>query len=128
MKIKGTLPTPDTSKYHSVLEEMLDNSKKLLEACNQLKQDAVSSAEDEDAMARAKAKSFLLAEGKNKETREANADAGWAEARLKAFKSKANANAQLELVRSLRQILSALQTYANSSKAEADAIHYGQSE
>jgi len=117
-------------KFNSVLDEMLDCSRELMEAVEELKRDARADAEKSDIMARAKAKAIILSKdkGKSAEIREAYADAGYAEQRKEAFLAKAEKEAQLEKVRGLRQRLSALQTFVNSTKAEADAFHYGQAE
>jgi hypothetical protein len=125
MKIKGQIPRYSEHQV-GILDEMWQKSQELMEACDELARDGRDNAEKKDTLAREKAKAFLLSQGKNKEERESKADAYYADARKDAYLAEAAKEAQLEKVRSLRQVLSALQTIANSSKAEADAIHYGQ--
>ena len=123
MKLKGN---PQEPKYNSILEEIYHRSHELMQACQELADDGRDAAHKRDALGRARAKAFLMAEGKNKEEREAKADAHYADERLDSFIADANKEACHEKVRSLRQTLSALQTIANSTKAEVDAFHYGQ--
>lgn len=126
MKLKVDKVAPQKKVYYSAVEEMMATQRELKDACNELKTLSLNFATAEENAHRAKAKAFAQAEGKNKESREANADKAWEEPRKTMLEAKAEKEAQLELVRSLRQILSALQTYVNTQKAEADAINFGQ--
>lgn len=114
-----------SAKAGNILEELLTKSQELMVANDSLRQYAEDDANAQNELGKAKAKAFLLATGKNKEERESKADAGFAEERHKALLAKGRKEAQLERVRSLRQILSAFQTYVNSEKAVADMLNYG---
>lgn len=128
MKLKGnpSTYTQHTGEYSNILEEIVIRSRELMAACDQLASDGRENAEKKDVLGRAKARAFLQAQGKNKEEREAKADAHYANERLDSYLAESAKEAQLERVRSLRQVVSALQTVANSTKSELDALHYGQ--
>lgn len=123
MKIKGQIPN---TTYNEVLEQMLDASQELLSTVEELKTVSIDSANAEDDLARARAKALLQVEGKNKDEREAKVDHKFADERKKSLVLKATKEALLEKVRSQRQVLSALQTYVNTTKAEINAFQYGQ--
>lgn len=121
----STANKPPSAKVGTILEELLTKSTELMDANDLLREYAEEDANAQNALGMAKAKAFLLASGKNKEERESMADAHFAEERHLALLAKGKKESQLERVRSLRQILSAFQTYVNSEKAVADMLTFG---
>jgi Lon protease-like protein len=98
----------------------------LAQACEDYRQSGISYAHKKHAYHKAKAKAYLQSPGKNTDERSAKAFAFYEAEMLEADIAEAERDAAQELVRSLRQMLSAVQTKVAASKAVANAIHYGQ--
>lgn len=113
----------------STLDKLMELSEKLEREVDLLAEFAEQAAVAKDFLARAKSEAVKRHKdsGKSQELRDAFADSEFADARLVSLKADNRKEAQLEKVKSLRQILSALQTFVNSEKAVAEMLGYGQS-
>jgi hypothetical protein len=106
----------------------LDRLKEDLAQANyDLREAGENFARKKHAFHAAKAKAFVNVVGaKNADERNARAFGSYSNEMLDAELAEAERDAALELVRSLRQMLSAVQTKIAASRAEANALHYGQ--
>lgn len=102
-------------------KELLRLSNELLNACNQLTEEARTAAQKENDYRRAKAIAYLASDG-TVQARQAQVDLKCETERLEAHSAQAVKEAGMERVRSLRTIISAYQTYLNSNKAEAEFV------
>lgn len=107
-----------------LVEEMLRLSRLLDDALGFLKRSVEEYAAAEDAYRMAHARAFLEADGTGP-ARKAEADLATSEQRQRAHLSDGMRQAALEAVRSRRAQLSALQTVANSHRAEAEFVRTG---
>jgi hypothetical protein len=107
----------------------LDRLKEELITANyELRESGIKFARAKHAFHAAKAKAFVNIVGaKNADERNARAFSNYSQEMLDSEMAEAERDACLELVRSLRQMLSAVQTKIAASRAEAQAIHFGQS-
>lgn len=97
-------------------------------ASYELREAGINYARKKHAFHAAKAKAFLQVFGaKNADERNAKAFANYSQEMLDAELAEAERDACLELVRSLRQMLSAEQTKIAAAKSIANSIHYGHS-
>lgn len=96
----------------------------LNEALYDLEMAGEEEALSDSKMRKEKAKAFLQTQGTVAE-REAKSDYMWAEAREEAFLASARKETALEVVRSLRQQLSAIQSIISARKAEAEGVSFG---
>jgi hypothetical protein len=110
----------------SLRNDLLDLSDELTQALEDLRTAGKNEAQKDNAMRIAKAKAFLLAQGKNKEEREARADPNWQKERLEARLAESEKETCLEVVRSLRAQMSALQALVYANRAEGEATKYNQ--
>lgn len=94
-------------------------SKELLAQCDELASTARDYAVKENAYRLAKANAYLKSEG-TVDARKAQVDKICEHNRLECHVAEGILDATRERVRSLRAVLSALQTIANGYKAEAD--------
>lgn len=101
-----------------LFQELLNRGRELLEACDQLKDDALEAARKDNAYRRAKSIAYLASSGTIPE-RQAIVDKTCEADRLAAHEAAAIKEAQLERVRSLRTAISAFQTYLNANREEA---------
>ncbi len=127
MKIAGQRKSVELS---NMSEEMLECSRNLMEAIEKLRTDSRAWAEKDWALSKAEATATIKHKdsGKSADIRNAYAKLEYVDEEKAANEAKEDKIAQLELVRALRQKLSALQTLSNSNKAEFDALHYNQTE
>lgn len=100
-------------------DDLQATSKELLSECDVLAKTARDYAVKENAYRLAKANAFLKSEG-TVDARKARVDKICERERLESHIAEGILDATRERVRSLRAVLSALQTIANSHKAEAD--------
>lgn len=114
-------------RNNTVADSILKKTEDLAIACQELRELSGALAIAENVADNKRAEALRKVDGKNKEEREAKANDDWQEFRLNYLQAKYLREAKLEDVKSLRQILSALQTISNTHKAEADALSYGQS-
>lgn len=105
------------SKLNKDLEA---TSKELLSECDEMAKAAREYAVKENAYRLAKATAMLKAEGKTVDMKKAEVDLIAQHERLASHIAEGILDSTRERVRSLRAVLSALQTVANSHKAEAD--------
>lgn len=112
----------------NILESLLQLSEDAKSACEELATVAVDCATKKDALKRAEAKALLnnRNNGKSQEIRAAFADAEFADEREEYYKVEAKKEVLVETIKTLRQILSAHQTYVSSQKSVADMLGYGQ--
>lgn len=111
---------------NDVYTEIFKVRDKLIEALDSLERSVSEHADAEDKLSEAWGKHLPTVEGKTKEVREAKANLLVSKERKEALRAKGFKELNLEKVRSYRQILSALQTLANSRKEEASALRYNQ--
>lgn len=106
-------------KVYQIIED-LDSA--LLE----LKEAGYDAAVADNDMRRAKAQAFLKGVGSNATARESSTDHLWQDARLTSSIAENRREVALEVVRSYRQKLSAIQSVLSAMKSEADVVKYGQ--
>ena len=127
MKIKGT--PPPSGEVLNILERILLLSDQALEAVDQLKEDAIDEANKKVALK--KKISLTLPKystaGKSQEMREAAAFHEYEKEYKEQHVAEAVKTASVEKVKTLRQVLSAFQTYVNSEASVAQMLGYGQS-
>lgn len=99
--------------------DLQSTSKELLTECDELARTARDYAVKENAYRLAKANAMLAAEG-TVDVKKAQVDRVTERERLESHIAEGILDATRERVRSLRAVLSALQTIANSHKVEAD--------
>lgn len=125
MKIKGNIPN---KKVQNVLERLLELSDEALKAVDDLKDDAIDEANKRFALK--KKTSLTLPKyknaGKSQEMREAASFHEYEKEYHELHVAEAIKVASVEKVKTLRQALSALQTYVNSEKAVSEMLGYGQ--
>lgn len=112
--------------------EQLENdlratSKELLQECDEQTKAAREYATKENAYRMAKAKAFLKADSGTVDAKKALVEQITERERLEAHISEGILDATRERVRSLRAVLSALQTIAGAYKAEGDFYRTGPS-
>lgn len=112
------MPPKETS-LHNLNEDLQSTSKELLEECDILTELAHEYATKENAYRLAKAVAMLKAEGKTVDLKKAEVDVICEKERLASHIAEGMLDATRERVRSLRAVLSAMQTIAGSHKAEA---------
>jgi len=112
----------------NILDSLLQISSDVKDACDELATVAVDCASKKDKLKRAEAKALLnnRNNGKSQEIRAAFADAEFADERLEFYKVEARKEVLVETIKTLRQILSAHQTYVSSQKSVAELLGYGQ--
>ena len=108
-----------TAILKNLNDDLESTSKELLAECDELAKTARDYAVKENAYRLAKAKAMLKAEG-TVDMKKAQVDEICQRERLDSHIAEGLLDATRERVRSLRAVLSALQTIANSHKAEAD--------
>lgn len=109
----------------NLTKDLQSTSKELLSECDALTDAAREYANQENAYRLAKAKAMLKAEGKTVDMKKAEVDIICEKERLTAHLAEGILDATRERVRSLRAVLSALQTIAGSYKAEAEFSRTG---
>lgn len=116
--------TKETS-LRNLNTDLQSTSKELLAECDALATTARDYAVKENAYRFAKATAMLKAEGKTVDLKKAEVDLITERERLAAHISEGILDSTRERVRSLRAVLSALQTIAGSYKAEAEFYKTG---
>ena len=111
----------------NLTEDLRETSKELLTECEALVEVAREYAEKENTYRLAKAKAMLRAEGKTVDLKKAEVDLICEKERLASHIAEGVLDATRERVRSLRAVLSALQTISGSHKAEAEFTRTGPS-
>lgn len=109
----------------NLTEDLQSTSRELLEECDNLSTAAREFAVKENAYRLAKANAMLKAEGKTVDLKKAETDLITEKERLASHIAEGILDATRERVRSLRAVLSALQTIAGSHKAEAEFSRTG---
>lgn len=109
----------------NLTDDMQATSKELLSECDEMAKAARDYAVKENAYRLAKATAMLKAEGKTVDLKKAEVDLICEKERLTSHIAEGILDSTRERVRSLRAVLSALQTIAGSHKAEADFSRTG---
>lgn len=110
---------PKETSLQNLNADLQSTSKELLAECDALAKMARDYAVKENAYRLAKATAFLKSEG-TVDARKSQVDKICEQERLESHIAEGVLDATRERVRSLRAVLSALQTIANGYKAEAD--------
>ena len=110
---------PKETSLKNLQEDLQATSKELLVQCDELAKTARDYAVKENAYRLAKANAYIRSEG-TVDARKAQVDKICEHERLDSHIAEGVLDATRERVRSLRAVLSALQTIANGYKAEAD--------
>jgi hypothetical protein len=110
---------PKETSLTNLNEDLQSTSRELLSECDQMAKAAREYAVKENAYRLAKAMAMLKAEGKTVDMKKAEVDLICEKERLASHISEGVLDSTRERVRSLRAVLSALQTIAGSHKAEA---------
>jgi len=116
---------PKETSLANLSEDLQSTSKELLGECDELTKAAREYANRENAYRMARAKAMLEAPKDTVDMKKAFVDSVTEKERLAAHVSEGLLDATRERVRSLRAVLSALQTIAGSYKAEADFSRTG---
>lgn len=126
MKIKGNVPSSE--KVLNVLDRLLVLSDVSLAAVEDLKTFIVDAAKKKSHYETKKAVALIKYKdsGKSQDMRDAHANDDIQEAREESYIAEALKVYQTEKVKTLRQTLSALQTFVNSEKSVADMLRFGQ--
>jgi len=111
---------PKETSLTNLNEDLQVTSKQLLSECDDMAEAARDYAVKENAYRLAKATAMLNAEGKTVDLKKAEVDLICEKERLTSHIAEGVLDSTRERVRSLRAVLSALQTIANSYKAEAE--------
>lgn len=111
---------PKETSIGNLNEDLRSTSTELLSECDELTTLARDYANKENAYRLAKATAMLKAEGKTVDLKKAETDIICQKERLDSHIAEGLLDASRERVRSLRAVLSALQTIAGSFKAEAN--------
>jgi len=110
---------PKETSLQNLNADLQSASKELLSECDELAKAAKDYAAKENTYRLAKATAYLKSEG-TVDARKAQVDTICERERLASHIAEGVLDATRERVRSLRAVLSALQTIANGYKAEAD--------
>lgn len=115
---------PKETSLHNLNEDLQSTSKELLSECDELATLARDAANKENSYRMAKATAYIKSEG-TVDARKAQVDLITEKERLASHIADGVLDASRERVRSLRAVLSALQTIAGGYKAEAEFSRTG---